>query len=122
LVATGSEHALLDLRDVLRRLAAPAPDQIAYLRSIGVAPIADELALELDDAVRALPTLVAEGCLTAEQARRISTLDRKLESMSGGDNARLWTENALRQSVEWEQVRLLAATALAQLPEPTSTT
>lgn len=36
----------------LRRLAAPATDQIEYLTSLGVADLADELALEFDDLYR----------------------------------------------------------------------
>jgi hypothetical protein len=40
---------LVDLKQVVGRLAAPAPEQVEYLSGLGVLPCVDELALEFDD-------------------------------------------------------------------------
>lgn len=44
-----------ELIEVVRRLAAPAEDQRAYLRQSESYPSLDELALELDDMLKPLP-------------------------------------------------------------------
>ena len=110
----GSPDAVLvDLRAVLARLAAPAGEQVAYLEGLGVAPSADELALELADAVGLLPGVVEAGLLPRRQAERIRALDRKLAAMSGQPG--LWSVTALEGHPDWAEVRRLAA-ALATEP------
>lgn len=100
-------QVLLDLQSALAKLAAPATEQIAHLKKLELLPSVDELALEFDDLVGLVPQLVAQGCLTQEQAERLRGLDQILTEMSGSDD--LWTENALREREIWQEVRRLAA-------------
>ncbi len=43
--------------------------------------------------------------LTNEQRSCLIALNRRLDEMSGEENADLWTEDALRCRPEWEEVR-----------------
>lgn len=101
--------------EALEHLAAPAPEQVAYLRKLGSAPCADELALELNDEVVMVPQFVGEGLLSHRQAELVQAVDEKLDEMSGMHQAHLWDEDALLGRPEWEEVRRLAAAALAEL-------
>jgi hypothetical protein len=91
--------------EALTRLAADARSQEQYLRELGTWPSLDELALGLDD---------VEGAseLLEEAIERVELLSEKLDAMRGPANARLWEPDALSGS-EWEEVRRLAADALA---------
>lgn len=106
---------LVALREVLTRLAAPAAEQATYLDRLGVAPLADELALELQDAASRIPELVEAGHLSARQAELVRFVDGKLAAMS--DEPNLWTIEALARRPEWADVRRLAADA-AREPNP----
>jgi len=114
------------LREAIRYLAAPAPEQIAHLdelmRSVtgGGSAAAfgnDELALSLDDLFFASSDMIAHGELTNAEAAAIRTLDEALTSISGGRNASFWRREALRDDERWDGIRMLAASALAKLPE-----
>jgi hypothetical protein len=96
------------LVSALERLAMPADSQIRYLTALGVAPCADELALEFDDALPGAPLSPAEKA-------HLSALDRYLSRMSGPSHASLWTTGALVTSAEWIEVRRLARQALADI-------
>jgi hypothetical protein len=98
------------LREALVRLRSSAKDQEAYLRQLGTAPSADELALEFSDALGVL-----EGQLDEPAFAAASRLDRYLEDMSGSEHAELWTINALHAAPEWAHVRELAEEALRLL-------
>ena len=104
-----------ELYHALRRLSVPASDQIEYLRKLGTFPSIDELALELDDVIFVVRTFLSRGVLTADEAEAIYAVSRKLKSMSGQRNARLWTEEALRESEDWADVRSMAASTLQSL-------
>jgi hypothetical protein len=110
----GERRWLLEqLLEVVERLGKPAEEPIDYLRQLGSAGSADELALELDDIA---PAAVARpGLVTAEQEAGIQALRSQLERMGGQDNAELWTDFALRTAEEWVEVRRLATAALAEL-------
>jgi hypothetical protein len=109
----GDNNSLVaELFGVLERLAAPAKDQIAYLRNLGTSPSVDELALELNDVAFLVPKLVEDGRISRQQADCITIIERKLSEMSGQHNFQLWTEDALRHAADWEDVRRLAAAAL----------
>ena len=101
--------------EAVERLAAPADQQVAYLKRLGTAPCADELALELNYIVAMLDQFVAQGLLSPVQASAIQAVDQKLDQMSGSQNDELWWEEALHRRPEWAEVRRLAATALAEL-------
>ena len=99
--------SLQALADSLARLAAPAPEQIEYLTDLGVADLADELALEFDDLYRPRAELLEE--VSAQAAAACRELDRMLSSDQLG-----WTF-ADFESAEWARVRETAAAASAAL-------
>lgn len=84
----------------------------------GVQLPVDELPLELDNTFRLAPQLVEAGLLLEEVSVRIAVLDRKLESMSGPRFASLWTPEALRKDLPWDEICRLAAECLANFPRP----
>jgi hypothetical protein len=97
----------------VKRLAAPADEQTAYLKQFGSFPSLDELALEFGDMFGppgTPPPTGPEGW--TEGLRR---LDAMLSQMSGRDNAHLWSADAL-DGPEWAAVREVARAALASRP------
>jgi hypothetical protein len=96
-------------------LAASASEQRDYLASIGINDLADELALELDDLRGLLGPVAGESTSGRVAIELVNKLDAKLDSMSGHDQAPLWTIEALSTSSDWDQVRSLAASALKAL-------
>src|ERR1700688_3573652 len=103
-----------DLIEAVERLAAPADEQAAYIRSLGTWPSMDELALEFDDSFS--PLRAAESAATAPtDFVALGSLDRQLSEMSGHTNSHLWIEDALG-GAEWQHVRELASAALAAPP------
>jgi hypothetical protein len=96
------------LAAALANLAMPADAQIEYLEALGVAPSADELALEFEDAVFGLQ-------VAAEAREFVAAVDAQLDRMSDQGEANLWEFNALRKSAEWREVRRLATLALDAL-------
>jgi hypothetical protein len=104
-----------ELCQVLGRLAAPAQAQIDYLQHLGVAPLADELALEFHDLYLLVPQLAAQRVLTHQQSKAIDAVSRKLDDMSTCQDPRLWAEDALRSHLDWVEVRRLASIAAKAL-------
>ena len=100
-----------ELCQVLVRLASPPQAQIDYLRNLGVAPLADELALEFHDLDLLVPQLAAQRVLTHQQSEAIDAVNRKLDAMSACQDTSLWIEDALRRHPDWAEVRRLAAIA-----------
>jgi hypothetical protein len=106
-------HELAWLSTAVGHLADPADAQIAYLTDRGLAPLVDELALELDDALHA--ALADPALLTVPQREALARLDKTLEHMSGAEHADLWTTAALENADEWREVRDLAQDVLELL-------
>ena len=100
-----------ELYQILARLASPPQAQIDYLRNLGVAPLADELALEFHDLHLLVPQLAAQGVLTHQQSEAIDAVNHKLDAMSACQDTSLWIEDALRRHPDWAEVRRLAAIA-----------
>ncbi len=76
---------------------------------------ADELALDFDNALR----LSESGsALSPLQTSKLDQLDRTISSMSGQENAPLWTELAILSSSEWQKIRALALEALQSFGWP----
>lgn len=94
----------------VRRLALPAAAQGDYLKSIGTAPSADELALEFDDH-RHRCTDFAPGAIAL-----IDRIDTLLDDMSGPGP--LWHVDALAEAPEWAELRVLATELLRLLHQP----
>ena len=104
-----------ELCQVLGRLASPSQAQIDYLQHLGVAPLADELALEFHDLYLLVPQLAAQRVLTYQQRKAVDAVSRKLDDMSTYQDTRLWTEDALQSHPDWVEVRRLAAIAAKAL-------
>ncbi len=100
-----------ELRQVLVRLASPSQAQIDYLQHLGVAPLADELALEFHDLYLLVPQLAAQKVLTHQQSKAVDAVSRKLDDMSTCQDPSRWMEDALRSHPDWVEVRRLAAIA-----------
>jgi hypothetical protein len=100
------------LVSALERLAMPAEAQVRYLTAKGVAPTADELALEFEDAL-------AGAAISDPERSELGQLDRYLSSISGRQFASLWTSQALGASPEWAEIRRLALRALRAMGERT---
>ena len=93
-------------KDVLRRLASSPEEQKLYLENLKVAPLADELALEFEDAL-----LIFRSRLTASQIEFVEEIDNLLNQMSNGSED-LWHVNALSNNPSWQAVRVKAKEAL----------
>ena len=104
-----------ELYQCVERLSWSSEKQVEYLRNLGLLPLVDELALEFDDVVGLVPQYVNEGRLSNVQADSIYRLDDLLNTMSGKDNAHLWTEEALVNNELWNTVREHAKHALKLL-------
>jgi len=104
-----------ELCQVLGRLASPAQAQIDHLQHLGIAPLADELALEFHDLYLLVPQLAAQRVLTHQQRKAVDAVSRKLDDMSTCQDASLWAEDALRGHLDWVEVRRLASIAAKAL-------
>ena len=100
-----------ELCQILKRLASPPQAQIDYLRNLGGAPLADELALEFHDLHLLVPQLAIQRVLTQQQSEAIDAVSRQLDAMSACQDTSLWMEDALRRHSDWAEVRRLAAIA-----------
>ncbi|GAA1717735.1 hypothetical protein ACFTSF_41110 [Kribbella sp. NPDC056951] len=101
---TDNSRQLIALLRAVARLALPAADQEAYLAGIGVGDLADELALEVEDA----PQLGVQLGLTQAELDLLTAIDQLLDQMSGPGNEKLWRGPALHTDERWAQVRQLA--------------
>jgi hypothetical protein len=94
---------MIQLRRSVRLAALPADEQIASFPN--GAAIEEEIAIDFDSYCQwALEGYQAPD-LSHEQRTSLLALNTRLERMSGEQNADLWTNDALRTRVEWEQVR-----------------
>lgn len=87
------------------RLALPASDQLAYLASIGVGDLADELALDLDDYKASLQ---ADLGLTPGELGRLEAIDGLLVELTEASDESLWRTRGLVEDERWERIRQLA--------------
>lgn len=105
---------LVLMQNSLRRLSSEPEDQIAYLKALGVYPLADELALEFDDSYMALRAATqVDAKVSMDVMSMLDTLDGLLAQMSGSEKSELWNAGAL-DSAEWNKVRQLAGEILAR--------
>ena len=104
--------ALHQLVNALRLAALPAQEQVAALPDF--VQVADEIALEYDQAFQRVPQLVEAGVLTAEQAEPLATLDQLFAAMTDAtDKDTVWTLPAMEGDERWAQTRTIALAALA---------
>jgi hypothetical protein len=100
-----SPRSLANLVRSVAILALPAADQAAWVETLGVGPVVDELALELGDGALLARQFVDAGWLGGEVLLPLEALDALLEDMSGADNAPLWDVSSLGSSPRWAAAR-----------------
>jgi hypothetical protein len=100
---THTRDAMVLLEQVVRVAALPAERQIESFPSFCV--VADEIALDYDNCCGWALEGYKAPVLTDEQRSSLVALDERLNRMSGKHNAELWTDEALRCSPEWDEVR-----------------
>lgn len=101
----------------LQALAQPAGVQLGLFPNF--VEVADELALEHEEAQANWRDEGGESGLSSQQAEAIKAVDSLLEQMSGSDKAEiLWTVEALESRQEWREVRRRASEALAHMGWP----
>jgi len=105
---TGGELRTRALVSVIRRLASPAADQLAFLERLDVG--VDELPLQFSELTTSMPWGLSEAC-----GRDLASLDRLLAEISSPENSHLVAFDALESAPEWAQVRALAENFLADL-------
>ena len=93
----------------IQLLAADYKTQISSLPKFVHIP--DELALIYHDCFLLADQIAEEGWIDNRQLAKLKELDDVLECMSEKDD-QLWTTYALRNSSEWENIRLLAGELL----------
>ena len=104
---------LLRLREALMVASLPAEKLIASFSPKLNVPyeIADDLGHWIEWAhINAMDVV-----FTSEQLSTLQQLDALLCSMSGEQNEPLWTDEALRRSPEWNEVRALAKRSVGLL-------
>lgn len=100
---------LSGVKGALAVLASPPDVQRQHLSDLGVPDVVDELALELDDMLAPLKSI-----LSAKGAERALSRLGELE-VALGSPALEWTLRGLTEAREWQGVRRLASDALDEL-------
>lgn len=105
-----------ELRLLVQSLQALA---LSFDRQMSLFPafvhVPDELALLFDDCMRLAESTPGYADLTELQREMLIALDRRLEELSGPDNARFWTTEALANNTVWQEIRARAAQLLSLL-------
>lgn len=108
-----SDETSFRLRELNECLMALAMEPEEQIRWIGCAH-PDELGLAFDDGFRLIRSLELDGVVLPSEARTIlDEISRRLDMMSGAQNAELWTEAAIRTDPQWVELRLLARRVLS---------
>lgn len=100
------------LVESLRLLASPASVQLNSLPEAVVK--ADELALIFCDCTRFLPELRENQLVSESFAEQAGEIDEMLAGLSGRQNSSFWTDESVRTSVKWQEVREMAASTLSE--------
>ena len=96
------------LFDTVKCLSLPAHEQLAVLSELGCPGVIDELALQFHDQAVIADQLLEQGEIEPKQLSIVKEIDTKLTNMSGQHNATVWTEDALKHSPFWLEIRQLA--------------
>lgn len=120
-MAKGGEGSLFveELLSIVKILAADPDRQISYCRLLGVG--IDELALEFYDIYRAAPALERVGSIPEGVVAGLSTIDGFFEGMTVSVTS-VWTEDAVKYSPNWVEVRSVARRAEVAVRKLLSTT
>lgn len=100
------------LFETVSHLGADAQMQLRYLTELGTPDSADELALEFDDELSTLESMVEAGEIKETVAEALRRLSHDLKEMSGASRAALWTRDALLNAEEWDAIRESARAVL----------
>lgn len=114
---TDSEDPLRELIHVIRRLAAAGSGQATLFPDENVS--AGDLVRAFDQRALAVRDSYDDR-LSVSQLQSLTALEKKLSTMSrdGAEfDADIWTDEAVRTSEEWAEVRTLAAATLDQFSE-----
>ncbi|MFI5542298.1 hypothetical protein ACIA6E_00835 [Streptomyces sp. NPDC051815] len=84
-------------------LAAPAPDQLAWLEKHAV-PV-DEIALNFDDAAVLAPHLGDQGWLAPEALSDITRMNDLLDRLATDAGSTGWTTRELTTHEQWKRIR-----------------
>ena len=112
-----------ELKWSLQALAIPASDQLSLfpqLAAMGAHAPADELALDFEHWASVVHDNYEEE-LSPAQAGALAAISETFTTMSGDAaefGAELWTEEAVRSSSHWQDVRRLATVALEAFDWP----
>ena len=112
------DSCLRQLTETLRALGSEPSDQLALFQDSVTR--AGDLAGRFDDSFRALAEDYASE-LSRSQAEVLNRLKDQFATMSrdGAEfDADLWTDEAIRTSMHWREVRALAGAALAAFDLP----
>jgi hypothetical protein len=107
-----SPDPVRELTRVLRQLADAGSAQAALFPDDAVSP--GELVRDFDQRAQVVRE-TREADLSASQSETLTALEQKLSTMArdGAEfDADIWTDEALRTSEHWAEVRALAAAAL----------
>ncbi|GAA3973615.1 hypothetical protein GCM10022232_00920 [Streptomyces plumbiresistens] len=99
---------------VLGLLSAGPERQVEYLRVSGVGP--DEVLLQFDDVLHVARARVADGSLNDEDYLLLQAVNESVNSVNAGPEA-IWTEGALKEAAEWEDVRAASRVAKSGLEQ-----
>ena len=109
-----SEDPLRELTRAIRRLAAAGSGQPALFPDENVSAIA--LVRDFDQRASVVRE-AGDDQLSPSQLESLTLLDQKLSTMArdGAEfDADIWTDEAVRTSEHWAEVRILAAAALGE--------
>jgi hypothetical protein len=113
-----SQNPLRELTRVIRRLAAAGSGQPALFPDQNISAI--ELVRDFDQRASVVRE-AGDDQLSPSQVESLTLLEQKLSTMARDGvefDADIWTDEALRTSEHWVEVRRLAATALDAFSEP----
>jgi hypothetical protein len=104
---------MADLVEAIQRLAQDAAEQERWLRDDGAWPSLDELVLTFDDVQGAAAALATDHFMSVDAAAEVARVAAQVHEMSGDSD--IWEGEALRSEPAWEELRRLAARALAAI-------
>ncbi|GHO89399.1 hypothetical protein [Dictyobacter formicarum] len=102
------DRVLEHLHHSLQLLASPAQAQLSHFPA-GWVVLTDEMALDFNHWAQCLSTYWEPSNTQTVQLKK---LDDFLSAMSGSLHSAFWTDEALSSDPRWEEVRMLAKTAL----------
>lgn len=112
------DRKLVDFRRwtlaTLTLLSAEPERQVEYLRASGVE--AEEVLLQFDDVVHVARARVADGSLSNEEYLLLQAVNEGASSVNAGPDS-IWTEGALEEAAEWEEVRAASRVAKSSLEQ-----